>query len=388
MKKYQEAPIPADEKERLKSLKKLNILDTPPEARFDKITKLALTLFKVPISTITLVDSDREWFKSCQGLSASEGKRAISFCGHAMLAENTFIIPNALKDPRFAKNPMVIGKPFIRFYAAIPLKAADGKRIGAFCIKDYKPRRIGLENIERLKALASWAEIELNSHELSRALSAREQAELKLSELNDVLKILNKTLRHDLLNHLTVIGGNLNLMHERKKSIDDLEDLNLAIDQSINLIQQIGHLEATISSGASLKPFEVRNLVEKISRCFPMLKFNINGTGIVLTDEALYFVIENIVRNAYLHGQTKRVDIEIKRKDNIVEVNIADFGKGIPLGVRSKLFTEGFKFGSSANHGLGLYIAKRTVMRYGGNIKVSANYPKGAVFKLLLPAAI
>lgn len=122
---YTEAPVPENEAQRLKSLYNLRILDTPPEARFDAITKLALSLFKVPISTITLVDSEREWFKSCQGLTAKEGKRAISFCGHALLADNFFIIPDARRDSRFAKNPMVLGKPYIRFYAAVPLRAAD-----------------------------------------------------------------------------------------------------------------------------------------------------------------------------------------------------------------------------------------------------------------------
>lgn len=100
---YEEAPIPKDEKERLASLYRLNILDTPPEARFDAITKLAVSLFKVPISTITLVDSKREWFKSCQGLTNKEGDRAISFCGHAMISDKLFIIPDAKKDSRFAK---------------------------------------------------------------------------------------------------------------------------------------------------------------------------------------------------------------------------------------------------------------------------------------------
>lgn len=387
MKKYLEAPVPAGEKERLISLRGLKILDTPPEERFDRITKLALSLFKVPISTITLVDSQKEWFKSCQGLDAREGKRSISFCGHAMLAESSFVVPDAKKDPRFAGNPMVSGKPFIRFYAAIPLRAVDGRRIGAFCIKDYKPRKFDFEKIEWLKTLASWAEIEINATDLSHALTARKQTELKLSELNDVLKILNKTLRHDLLNHLTVIKGNLNLILEGKKDISDLEDLNSDMDQSVDLIKQIGQLEATVSAGVFLKPFEARDLIEKVAKLFPLLKFNINGTGSVLADEALYSVIENIFRNAYVHGRTRKIDIGIKKKGNIVSISIADFGKGIPTKARNKLFAEGFKYGPSANHGLGLYIARRTILRYGGNIRISANHPTGAVFTLKLLSA-
>lgn len=167
---YTEAPIPADEKERLESLKNLDILDTKREERFDRITKVAAFVFDVPISTVTLVDSNREWFKSCQGLKSHEGDRAISFCGHALLEKDMLLIPDAKLDPRFALNPMVIGEPFIRFYAGIPLKSADGKRVGAFCIKDHKPRNLSEEELEVLRSLSKWAELELNVHELGKSV--------------------------------------------------------------------------------------------------------------------------------------------------------------------------------------------------------------------------
>lgn len=184
----QPAPIPVNEKERLFSLHQLNILDTPPEERFDRITRLATKIFKVPISTLTLIDSNREWFKSCQGLDKREGERAISFCGHAMLADNIFIIPDALKDPRFSDNPLVKGEPFIRFYAGVSLKGPEGYRVGTFCIKDHQPRMMSEDEIKMLEDLAAWAELELNVHELGRALSAREKAEKELEEKARALK--------------------------------------------------------------------------------------------------------------------------------------------------------------------------------------------------------
>ena len=136
----QPAPIPKNEEERLLSLYKLGLLDTKPEERFDRITLTATQIFNVPISTLTLIDSKREWFKSCQGLSVKEGDRAISFCGHALLTNDIFVVPDTKKDERFFDNPMVIGKPYIRFYAGAPIMNADGQRIGVFCIKDKKPR--------------------------------------------------------------------------------------------------------------------------------------------------------------------------------------------------------------------------------------------------------
>lgn len=373
---YTQAPVPKDEKERLASLYKLNILDTPPEARFDAITKLAVSLFKVPISTITLVDSKREWFKSCQGLINREGKRAISFCGHAMLSDNFFIIPDAKKDSRFAKNPMVAGKPYIRFYAAVPLKSADGKRIGAFCIKDYRPRKFDHKKREMLKYLASWAEIEINAHELSLALSAREKAEENLAEANDTLRLFNKILRHDLLNQLTLI----------KFKLDSIGAGDMT-NQSVALIKQIAQLEAGVSKGSTLKPFQVAGFIEGIKDHFPDIQFNIKGEGEVLADEAFESVIDNIVRNAKVHGKTKKIAIKIAKKNSSVQISIADFGKGIPSKIKNKLFTEGFKYGPSGNSGLGLYIAKKNITRYGGEISVLDNKPKGTVFLINLPKA-
>lgn len=157
----QPAPIPDNETERLRAVQALGLLDTPPEERFDALTREALAAFHVPISTITLVDKDREWFKSCQGLDAKEGPRAISFCGHAMLASDVFIVEDTLKDERFKDNPMVVGKPFIRFYAAVSLLDKDGYHVGVFCIKDTKPRTFTIEEIGLLLSFGKRAEEEL-----------------------------------------------------------------------------------------------------------------------------------------------------------------------------------------------------------------------------------
>ena len=158
------APIPENEKERLEALHKLAILDTDPEERFDSITKEATTKLKVPISTLTLVDKDREWFKSAEGIDIKEGDRAISFCGHALLATDIFVVEDTLKDDRFKDNPMVIGSPYIRFYAGVSLM--DHKThlpIGVLCVKDIKPKKLTLEDINNLMDLASRAEKEINS---------------------------------------------------------------------------------------------------------------------------------------------------------------------------------------------------------------------------------
>ena len=142
---------------------KMALLDTPPETRFDILTKEAIEKLHAPISVLSILDSNREWFKSCQGLDAKEGERAISFCGHALLADDIFIVPDTLKDPRFADNPMVTGSPFIRFYAGVALiDHVTNQPVGVFCIKDRIPRTLSTEEIAILLDLAKRAEDELN----------------------------------------------------------------------------------------------------------------------------------------------------------------------------------------------------------------------------------
>lgn len=153
--------FPPDEIERLYALHALKVLDTPPEERFDRLVRLAHTIFDVPIALVSLVDTDRQWFKSCIGLSATETGRDISFCGHAILSKDVFCVPNALKDARFADNPLVTGPPDIRFYAGAPLTINGTYRIGTLCIIDRKPREFPPEEQALLRDLADIVEQQL-----------------------------------------------------------------------------------------------------------------------------------------------------------------------------------------------------------------------------------
>jgi GAF domain-containing protein len=160
----QSAPLPKDEAERLKAVHDMGILDTPKEERFDRITREAVKQLGVPISTITIMDSDREWYKSCQGVEQKDVPRTISFCAHALLARDIFIVDDTLNDDRFKDNPMVTGAPFIRFYAGIALISYKTKQnIGVFCIKDTKPRKFSMAEIDIMSELAEQAEKELNA---------------------------------------------------------------------------------------------------------------------------------------------------------------------------------------------------------------------------------
>jgi GAF domain-containing protein len=124
----------------METLRALKILDSGPEERFDRLTRLAKRMFGVSISLVSLVDSDRQWFKSSQGLDATETPRDISFCRHAILGDTVFAVPDTLKDDRFHDNPLVTDAPNIRFYAGCRLTIAYGSKLGTLCIIDHKPR--------------------------------------------------------------------------------------------------------------------------------------------------------------------------------------------------------------------------------------------------------
>jgi phosphoribosyl 1,2-cyclic phosphodiesterase/CheY-like chemotaxis protein len=158
------AAIPDDEDQRIASLQLLNILDTVPEERFDRLTRVAAALFHVPMSSISFVDRDRQWFKSQVGWDRSDTSRDASFCSHVVHTREPLVVPDTFQDLRFADNPLVTQEPRIRFYAGYPLILADGNCVGTFCLLDVRPRTLGPSDLERLRDLVDLVLRELRSY--------------------------------------------------------------------------------------------------------------------------------------------------------------------------------------------------------------------------------
>lgn len=163
---------PKDEAARIAALRALLVLDTEPEEHFDAMTAYCASRFDVEIALVTLVDTDRQWFKSACGLASRETSRDVSFCGHAILEDRIMVIPDARADDRFHDNPLVTGPPWIRFYAGAPLKLSSGHRVGTLCLIDAAPKRLESEDLSHLSELASAVSEEL---ERRAALLARGQ---------------------------------------------------------------------------------------------------------------------------------------------------------------------------------------------------------------------
>jgi signal transduction histidine kinase len=176
--------IPLNEKERLQALKSYEILDTETENIFDAVTKLAASICDVPISLISLIDENRQWFKSRHGLSATETSRDLSFCGHAINQDEIFYVEDATKDDRFKENPLVTGNPNVVFYAGKPLTDKQGFTIGTLCVIDTKPRKLSALQLEQLKLLGEQA-IHLIQSRIE--LKKKDEAYSLLTKLSDNL---------------------------------------------------------------------------------------------------------------------------------------------------------------------------------------------------------
>jgi len=173
------------EEERIKALHRLDILDTPGEERFDRFTRLATASFGVPMALVSLVDTDRQWFKSCIGIDSPGTPRSVAFCSHAVALDDLLVVPDARLDERFADNPLVTGAPHIRFYAGQPVRSLDGQPLGTLCIIDTRPRMLDDGGRRMLRDLAQLVQDELNRGVL---VAARDAAQQALVEMNAKLE--------------------------------------------------------------------------------------------------------------------------------------------------------------------------------------------------------
>jgi len=222
--------LPSDESERLVALKALNLLDTPAEPRFDRLTRIAQRHFGVAIALVSLVDAKRQWFKSRQGLDVCETHRDVSFCGHAILNDDVLCIPDALDDPRFADNPLVTGPPHIRFYAGAPLHALNGQRIGTLCLIDPAPRSLPPPDRALLLDLAACVDEEIRKTLLIEQARALTQAQRLEEVITDTLSAFLAAEDH----HTALVGLLRDMLALTDSATGFLAEVVPALDGSVD----------------------------------------------------------------------------------------------------------------------------------------------------------
>ncbi len=227
---YSPAPIPAFEAERLQELYTLKLLDTAAEERFDRYTRLTANLFEVPIVLVSLVDKERQWFKSACGLSATETSRDLALCAHAILEPEMLVVPDTRKDPRFSGNPLVVSAPHIRFYAGTVLRGPTGQPMGTLCLIDHQPRDLGVRECGRLREIGRLVEHELQHNWQVEEL--RQQIE-RTAYYDPLTELPNRRLVRDRL-HQAVLAG--------KKNAQRLVVMFLNIERFGDLNSVLGHV--------------------------------------------------------------------------------------------------------------------------------------------------
>ncbi len=219
--------------------------------------------------------------------------------------------------------------------------------------------------------------------EIATNITQRKKNEKELQDHRELLSLINTILRHDLTNNLTIINS-ASRMFQNTEDDRYLDDITKNIDKSAKLIRRMKELETFTLTHHKLSIYEIEPILEQIKQMYPDIEFKMACDCKVLADDALHSVFDNIISNAVTHGKTDKIDICSKENDKYCEIRITDYGIGIPDNLKEKIFEESFKYGKSGKTGLGLYIVKRTIERYGGDVYVENNEHQGTVFVLYL----
>lgn len=419
------APFPFNEEERVLSLEHLDVLDSANEQAFDDIVLLATTLCDAPIALVSLVDRERQWFKACIGLGVQETHRDLAFCGHAILdPAEVLVVEDATLDPRFASSPLVLGPPFIRFYAGAPIVTDSGVALGTVCVIDTQSRQLSERHALALQALARQAAALLEARwlgtqrakQLTQLQDQFRQAEQSQNEVTPLLDnsrgisslgMLTASIAHDFNNLLQSVSAAFQLIRLRSRRPVDVERFTETGLQAVEQGRQlIGYLMSSVrGDGPELICIDVtarlhgaqslmrHSMSETIDLTFDFAEW---GWGVLCMEAQLHAVVMNLLANArdalngtgQVHVSTRWVhvedDLSLHQGDYLV-VSVRDNGPGMAPEIAGRVFEPLFTTKATGQGtGLGLAQAKDFAVKSGGDARIDTAPGAGTTVSLYL----
>ncbi len=389
--------LPKDEDDRLSALYSYGILDSEAEADFDDLVKLASYITNTPISLITLVDKDRQWFKSKVGLDDNETSREVAFCAHAIHQDSLMVVPDATKDARFEENPLVTGNPDIRFYAGMPLSTPGGYKLGTLCVIDNKPRELTPEQVSSLEILGN--------HVMKLMELRRRNEEMK--RLGELHKRLLSIIGHDLRSPINNIRSMIALATEHDLSIEELNSMLPGLKKSVdstslllnNLLEWASsqlHTRTIFKKPLPLMKM-AHSLIESNQALFQSknntVLNHIDADHIALGDRHMTdFILRNLLMNANKFTENGLITLHSEVTDDAVRLIIQDTGPGIDASILPYVFDWDVKTSTTGSQGekgsgLGLPMSFEFAQSQEGTLSVESTLGSGTRFIITLPIA-
>ncbi len=403
----QSAEMPSNEEERLAALHHYDVLDTLPEQAYDDITYIASQICGTPIALMSLVDAERQWFKSKVGLEADETHRDVAFCAHAILQPNElFVVEDTTADTRFADNPLVSSDPSIRFYAGAPLVTPKGMPLGTLCVIDRQPRKLDEHQTATLAALARqvMAQLELRQtvQALGESTAALEQANQQLATSNRDLESFAYIAAHDLKEPLRMISSFTDLLsvslagkldEEEQEFFAHIEDGAKRGKELTDAILQYAKLDQKADNFETIALCEIVETAAKTAmHSYPHghVVWDTCDTNIFSNSQLLEHLLSNLITNGLKYNKNERptVQVKISQTAGQTKLTVRDNGIGIASTMQEKvfnMFSRGHGRTEYEGTGIGLAVCRRVMELHGGSISVQSEPGQGSTFSCVFP---
>lgn len=357
--------IPANEAQRMIAVKRYDILDTPPDGSFDRITAIAARRFNVPISIISIVDHDRVWFKSHHGIEVNQTGRDPGLCASAILSPDVHILVDARTEPSSLANPLVAGEFGLRFYAGVPLRTSDGYNLGTLCVIDKTPRPIDQEQIDDLKDLASVV---------------MDQMELRLSARQAISRaeIMAREIDHRVMNSLQFISGLLTMQSRVPNLTDPAGQLQMAANRVVAVARIHQHFYSDEAAETVSCITFLRRLCMELSGILGK-PIEVHADQVDMPTARLQpigLIVNELTTNAAKHG-AGTIAVSYRISGDLHELRICDEGEGLPTGFDP----------DKRGEGLGMKVVTTLANQLGGRMTAGPNPAgQGSCFTVAFPA--